>query len=111
MQVAGFLSHVCRQEGLLPCNREAVGALMEWSVRAAGRRNKLSACLDVLADVTREADYWAQKAEEVVINEAAVKRALQARQERLELTAEHVYQMIDEDLLLLTTRGAVVGTD
>lgn len=108
-QMAGFLSHLCQQERLLPCSREAVGALMEWSVRAAGRRNKLSACLDVLADVTREADYWAQKAEEVVINEAAVKRALQARQERLDLTAEHVYQMIDEDLLLLTTRGAVAG--
>ena len=109
LQVVGFLSHLCRKECLLPCNREAVGALMEWSVRAAGRQNKLSAGLDILADVTREADYWAQKADAFVIDHAAVKRALQARQERLDLTAEHVYRMIDEDLLLLTTRGAVVG--
>ena len=36
LQVAGFLSHLCQQERLLPCSREAVGALMEWSVRAAG---------------------------------------------------------------------------
>ena len=109
LQVAGFLSHLCRKERLLPSSREAVGALMEWSVRAAGRQNRLSACLDVLADVTREADYWARKADAAVIDEAAVERALQARQERLDLTAEHIYQMIDEDLLLLTTRGAVVG--
>lgn len=109
LQVAGFLSRLCRQERLLPCSREAVGALMEWSVREAGRQNRLSARLDVLADVTREADYWAQKADAVVINDTAVMRALQARQERLDLTADHVYQMIDEDLLLLTTRGAVVG--
>ena len=109
LRVAGFISHVCREARLRPCDREAVGALTEWSVRMAGRQNRISACLDVLADVTREADYWAEKANASVINEAAVTQALRARQERLDLTAEHIYQMIDEDLLLLTTRGAVVG--
>ena len=109
LQVAGFLSHICREAGLRPCDREAVGALTEWSVRMAGRQNKISACLDALADVTREADYWAEKANAFVINEAAVKQALQARRERLELTAEHIYEMIDEESLLLTTRGAVAG--
>ena len=109
LRVAGFLSHVCREARLRPCDREAVGALTELSVRMAGRQNRISACLDVLADVTREADYWAEKANAPVINGAAVRQALQARQERLDLTAEHIYQMIDEELLLLTTRGAVVG--
>ena len=109
LRVAGFLSHSCREARLRPCDREAVGALTEWSVRMAGRQNKISACLDVLADVAREADYWAGKANALVINETAVRQALQARQERLDLTAEHIYQMIDEDLLLLTTHGAVAG--
>ena len=109
LRVAGFLSHICREARLRPCDREAVGALTEWSVRMAGRQNKISACLDVLADVAREADYWAGKANALVINETAVRQALQARQERLDLTAEHIYQMIDEDLLLLTTHGAVAG--
>ena len=108
-RVSGFISHICREGRLRPCDREAVGALAEWSVRMAGRQNRFSACLDELADVTREANYWAEKANATVINEAAVKRALQARQERLDLTADHIYQMIDEDLLLLTTHGAVVG--
>ena len=109
LQVAGFLSRICREAGLRPCDREAVAALVEWSVRAAGRQNKISACLDVLADVAREADYWAGKDGAAKITAAAVQRALQARQERLNLTAEQLYEMIDEDLLLLTTSGAVVG--
>lgn len=109
LRLAAFISHLCREAHLRPCNREAVAALAEWSVRMAGRQNKISACLDALADVTREADYWAEKAGSPVINGPAVKQALQARHERLDLTAEHIYQMIDEDLLLLTTRGAVVG--
>ena len=109
LQVAGFLSHVCREAGLRPCDRQAVAALVEWSVRAAGRQNKLSACLDVLADVAREANYWAGKEGASAINAATVERALQARQERLSLTAGQIYEMIDENLLLLTTRHAVVG--
>ena len=109
LQIAGFLSRVCREAGLRPCNREAVAALVEWGVRSAGRQNKLSGCLDVLADVAREANYWAGKDGAAMITAAAVERALQARQERLNLTAERIYEMIDEDLLMLTTRGAVVG--
>ena len=109
LQVAGFLSRVCREAGLRPCAREAVAALVEWGVRTAGRQNKISACLDVMADVAREANYWAGKDGAVMITAAAVERALQARQERLNLTAEQIYEMIDEDLLMLTTRGAVVG--
>ena len=109
LQVAGFLSRICREAGLRPCDREAVAALVEWSVRTAGRQNKLSACMDVLADVAREANYWAGKDGAPMITTAAVERALQARQDRLNLTAEQIYEMIDEDLLLLTTRGAVAG--
>ena len=109
LQVAGFLSRICREAGLRPCDREAVAALVEWSVRTAGRQNKISACLDVLADVAREANYWAGKDGAPMITAAAVERALQARQDRLNLTAEQIYEMIDEDLLLLTTRGAVAG--
>ena len=109
LQVAGFLSRVCREASLRPCDREAVAALVEWSVRTAGRQNKLSACLDVLADVTQEANYWAGKDGAAMITAASVEQALQARQERLNLTAEQIYEMISEDLLLLTMRGAVVG--
>ena len=109
LQVAGFLSRVCRETGLRPCAREAVAALVEWGVRIAGRQNKISACLDVLADVAREANYWADKDGAAMITAVAVERALQARQERLNLTAEQIYEMIDADLLMLTTHGAVVG--
>ena len=109
LQVAGFLSRICREAGLRPCDREAVAALVEWSVRAAGRQNKLSACLDVLADVAREADYWAGREGASTITAATVEMALRARQERMGLTAGQIYEMIDENLLLLATRHAVVG--
>lgn len=109
-QYAAFLRRICIEEHLLPCHREAVAALIEFGVRlAAGRRNKLSARLDVIADVLREADYWARKADQARVNRAAVERALSERAARLNLPEAHVHELITEGILLLSTRGAVVG--
>jgi lon-related putative ATP-dependent protease len=109
MQYAGFLSRVCQTEHLRPCDRYAVAALVEWGVRLAGRQNKLSARLETIADIVREADYWAGKAGEAVITRAAVERALHERFERVNLVEEKLRELIAEGILLMTTRGAMVG--
>lgn len=108
-QYAAFLRRICCEEHLLPCQREAVAALIEFGVRLAGRRNKLSARLDVIADVLREADYWARKANRTRITRAAVEQALHERMARSNLPEVHVHELITEGILLISTRGAVVG--
>lgn len=109
LQYAGVLSRMCQSEQLRPCDREAVAALVEWGVRLAGRQNKLSARMDAIADVVREADYWASKAGEPLITRAAVERTLQERWERISLLEAKLREMIDEGILLISTDGAVVG--
>ena len=109
MQYAGFLSRICRTEHLRPCDRYAVAALVEWGVRLAGRQNKLSARLESIADIVREADYWASKAGESVVTRAAVARALHERFERVNLVEEKLRELIAEGILLMTTHGAIVG--
>jgi ATP-dependent Lon protease len=108
-QYAAFLRRVCLEEHLRPCHREAVAALIEFGVRLAGRRNKISARLDAIADVLREADYWARKAGQTLVSRAAVAQALNERMERLNLPETHVHELITEGILLLSTRGEVVG--
>jgi predicted ATP-dependent protease len=109
MQYAGFLSRICDTEHLRPCDRYAVAALVEWGVRLAGRQNKLSARLEIIADILREADYWAGKAGAPVVTRAAVQRALHERYERVNLVEEKLRELIAEGLLLMTTHGAIVG--
>jgi len=109
MQYAGFISRICTAEHLRPCDREAVAALVEWGVRQAGRQNKLSARLDPLADVLREADYWGGKGNDSVITRTAVERALYERGERVNMVESKFRELIDEGILLMTTRGAIVG--
>lgn len=109
MQYAGFLSRICHTEHLRPCNRYAVAALVEWGVRLAGRQNKLSARLETIADIVREADYWAGKVGASVVTRAAVERALHERFERVNLVEEKLRELIAEGILLMTTHGAIVG--
>ena len=109
MQYAGFLSRICDTEHLRPCDRYAVAALVEWGVRLAGRQNKLSARLETIADIVREADYWAGKAGASVVTRAAVERALHERYERVNLVEEKLRELIAEGILLMTTHGAIVG--
>ena len=108
-QYAGFIRHICHEEHLRPFDRHAVAAIVEYGVRLAGRQNKLSARLDAIADVLREADYWAGKADAAVVNRAAVAQALRERVARVNLIEEKLHEFIEDGLLLMTTRGAVVG--
>jgi predicted ATP-dependent protease len=82
---------------------------VEFGVRLGGRQNKLSARLDVIADVLREADYWAGKMGAAIVPRAAVEQALQERVERINLLEEKLQELIADGILLVSTHGAVVG--
>ena len=108
-QYAGFICHICREEQLRPFDAPAVAAVVEFGVRLAGRQNKLSARLDVIADVLREADYWASKMEANVVSRAAVEQALRERVARINMPEEKLQELITDGILLISTHGTAVG--
>ncbi len=108
-QYAGFICHICQEEQLRPFDRHAVAAVVEFGVRLAGRQNKLSARLDVIADVLREADYWAAKMGAAMVGRAAVEQALCERVARVNMLEEKLQELITEGILLISTSDAVVG--
>jgi ATP-dependent Lon protease len=108
-QYAGFIRRICEEEQLRPFDCHAVASVVEFGVRLAGRQNKLSARLDVIADVLREADYWAGKTGATLVTRAAVEQALHERVERVNMTEEKLRELITEGLLMISTHGAVVG--
>ena len=108
-QYAGFVRRMCQEEQLRPFDGSGVAAVVEFGVRLAGRQNKLSARLDVIADILREADYWASKSGETIVTRALVAQALQERIARVNMIEEKLQEAIAEGLLLIATHGAIVG--
>src|SRR5258708_30824713 len=59
-QYGGRLRQLSEQEGIGPFDRTAVAAMMEYGVRQAGRRNKVSARSPDLPDLARAPAYTAR---------------------------------------------------
>jgi lon-related putative ATP-dependent protease len=108
-QYGGRLRQLSEQEGIGPFDRTAVAAMMEYGVRQAGRRNKVTARFPELADLAREAAYIARQEGSSLVSDNHVRRAREARIERHNLTETKIREMIEEGTLLIDTDGTRVG--
>src|SRR5437868_4387707 len=108
-EYAGRLRALCEKEGLSPFDRGAFAAILEYGVRQAGRRNKVTARFVDIADLAREAHYAAAAAGENMVRAAHVRTALSAKMERHNLVETRIREMIEEGTLLVDLEGKRVG--
>src|SRR5216683_2600048 len=99
-EYAGRLRALCEKENLYPFDRGAFAAMLEYGVRQAGRRNKVTARFIDIADLAREAHYNAAAAGGTVVRAAHVRLALSAKMERHNLIETRIREMIEEGTLL-----------
>src|ERR1700680_1120034 len=108
-QYGGRLRQLSEQESIGPFDRTAVASMLEYGVRQAGRRNKVTARFPELADLAREAAYIARQEGAALVSDPHVRRAREARIERHNLTETKIREMIEEGTLLIDTDGTRVG--
>ena len=108
-EYAGRLRALCEKENLWPFDRGAFAAMLEYGVRQAGRRNKVTARFVDMADLAREAHYAAAAASETVVRAAHVRIALSSKMERHNLIETRVREMIEEGTLLVDVAGSRIG--
>ncbi|MGH8066743.1 MAG: Lon protease family protein [Candidatus Entotheonellia bacterium] len=106
---ARMIATMVRQEGLRPFNREAVARVIEQSARLAGDAERLSTHVRSIADLLREADYWAGEAPHDVVTAADVQRAIDAQVYRSDRVRERIQEEIQRGTILIDTEGAKVG--
>lgn len=104
-----FLPTFCNKEKLRHLDATAVAKLLEHSARLAEDQEKLSTHFGVLADIIREANFWAQQAEAARISAAHVQQALDAKVYRSNLLQDRLQEMITNGTLLIDTEGERVG--
>jgi len=108
-EYASFVKSICDAETLLPFTKEAIAEIVEYSVRVAGRKNKLSTRFNVIADTIREADYWARQANRKEVKGADIEKAIQCWRKRMNMYEDKIQEMIDNDILMISTKGKAVG--
>jgi lon-related putative ATP-dependent protease len=106
---ARMIATMARQEGLRPLDRQAVARVIERSARLAGDAERLSTHVRSIADLLREADYWAGEAQRHVVTAADVQRAIDAQIYRSDRVRERIQEEIQRGTILIDTHGAKVG--
>jgi predicted ATP-dependent protease len=104
-----FVKSICQEEHLLPFDLHAVAEVIEHGVRLAGRQNKLSTHFNVVADVLREANYWARRDEAKQVTHHHVRKAIEERIERVRMVEEKMQEMLEDGTILIDTEGSVTG--
>jgi predicted ATP-dependent protease len=108
-EYAGRIRTLSEKESLFPFDRGAFAAILEYGVRKAGRRNKVTARFVDIADLAREAHYAAAAAGENVVRAAHVRAAIASKVERHNLIETRIREMMEEGTLLVNLTGAETG--
>ena len=109
VQYASFIRKICDEDKLKPFDKTGIAAVVEYGVRITGRQKKLSTRFHLIADLLREASYWAEKDGSDVVAEKHVDRAIEKKIYRVNLIEEKIQEMIDDGTILIDSDGMVVG--
>ncbi|MBK8933950.1 MAG: AAA family ATPase [Chloroflexi bacterium] len=108
-EYAHFVATRCHEEKLRHFDRTAVAKVIEFGSRLVSQQAKLSTRFGAVADLIREASYWAGVNGRIVVTGADVQQTLNERIYRSNRVEEIIQEEILEGTLFIATRGAVVG--
>jgi lon-related putative ATP-dependent protease len=106
---ARLIAAFVQRQKLMPFDRGAVLRVIGESFRRAADQHKLSAEVHFVADLLREADYWAGAENRRVVSEADVAKAVQAKEYRSDRVRELLQEQIERGILVIETQGERVG--
>jgi predicted ATP-dependent protease len=86
-----------------------MGAVVEHGVRLAEDQDRLSTSFYQVADLVREASFWASKQDAEIVIRQHVTKAIQEKKFRYNRVEERLGELIEEGTLMVRTKGQVVG--
>lgn len=108
-QYVHFLKMVCDDEKLKPFDATALAQIIEYGVRLSGQQKKISTRFNMIADIAREANYWAIKANVPVVLAEHIEKAIEERIYRVRLVEEKIQELITDGTFMIDTDGRAVG--
>ncbi len=106
---AQWIAQICRTEGLPHFDRSALERIVEFGARKAGDRQKVSASHADIADLAREAVYWARKEQATLVSVPHVQKTIEQRVFRSNRIEEELHALITQGTILVDIDGHKVG--
>jgi len=108
-QYAAFVCTLCQKENLKHLDGSGLAKLVEYSSRLADDQQKLSTRFAEVADIVREANFYAAQEDAKLATGKHVKKAIEEKIYRSKLIQEKIQEMIQRGVLLIDTDAEKVG--
>jgi len=106
---ASFISNRCHHENLLHFDPTGVAEVAEYGARLVDDQEKLSSRFSDVADIVREASYWAGQDGKSAVSGDHVRSALQEKYYRSNLIEERIQELIVRGTIMVDVSGEAVG--
>jgi len=106
---AAFVCTLCRKEKLKHLDVSGVGKVLEYGSRLAADQTKLTTRFAVIADIIREANFYATQENADYVSANHVKKAIEEKIYRSNLIQEKIREMMEREVILIDTEGETVG--
>jgi len=104
-----FTRRLVENEELRPFDIAGMQAVAAYGRRLAGRRNKLTTRFTAISDIIREASFCASQRGAKRASDRDVLTAVKNRRARVNLVEDKIQEMIDDNTLIVSTKGRAVG--
>ena len=106
---AQWVGNLCQSEELPHFDPSGVERLLEFGTRQAGDRDKVLASYAAIADLVREAAFWARKEDRQLVSARHVEKALESRVFRSNRIEEDIRELIANGTILVDIAGQKIG--
>jgi lon-related putative ATP-dependent protease len=109
MHYINFIKSIIQKEKLKKITHDGITAIIEYGMRIAEHRDRLSTKFSQVADLLCEADYWARKNNLKMIDNRSIQQAIDEKCYLSNLPEEKYMEMITRGEILLSVSGTAVG--
>lgn len=109
MEHARMMGKFCKDSGIRHLDSSGVARVLEYSMEATEDREKLTLELGDIADLIKEANYFAGLEEQEFIQRGHVEQAIEKRIYRSNLIEERIKELIEKDIFWVETDGSRTG--
>lgn len=108
-QCTHCMARFCQEEDLKHVDRTGMARIIEYSLELTGNKDKMTLELGAMADIVKEANYWAVQGKSKYINGSHVEKAIEKKKYRANLVEDRVQELIKKDIFWVETDGYKPG--
>ncbi len=108
-QFIRYIDEYCRKEKIRKITDTGLSSILDYGIRLAGNRNKITTRFSKIVDLITEADYWAADTNQQVIDSDSIEKALEENKYLNSLQEEKLSSLIEEGTIKIKVDGRESG--